>query len=302
MTDRTPTPTLRRMPRQAVVMLVVVGIALLAVYLPSLVRLVGTWIHNEEYNHGLLIPLLTAYFIWDRWDHLREVPIEHPAWSTLAGWVLLVVSMFVNLAGAVGAMPSLSHMSLIGTLAALVLLLLGGRLFVQLLFPLVFLSLMIPPPSQVHQAVTVPLQQLTSTLSARILNVLHLYVYQQGNVLHFGKGMQLTVAEACSGMRSLTGLVAIGMCLARLVLHRLGPRVTLVVLSVPVAIACNVLRVVVTGILFKRVSPEAARGFMHFFTGWIIFLVALAIMSVLARVLAIVFEHTPNDTQPDRAN
>ena len=284
----------------------------LGLYGQRLIAMVHVWLSDSNYSHGFFIPLLAAYFIWDKWDNISQTEVRMPRWSTAMGMALVGLALLMHFAGVVGSEARLSDFSLIVCLYGLVLTFMGPGLFAKVAFPIFFLALMLPPPEGLYHRSTVFMQNWASVASSAILNTIGVAVQNDGNVLHFGYDAQgeprvLKVAEACSGIRSLLGLLAMGFTLAYLMLKKWTPRIILMLLTVPVAVFCNVLRVTITGFLYDRVSPRFAEDFLHMFTGWVIFIVGLGILLVVVKALHIIFEldvetseeNTPPETRLD---
>ncbi|HEX8907151.1 MAG TPA: exosortase/archaeosortase family protein, partial [Longimicrobiaceae bacterium] len=120
---------------------------------------------------------------------------------------------------------------------------------------------------------------------AALLSTRDVPVVLSGNVIHL-PGHSLFVTEACSGLRSLSALLAIGLLVAGLWLSTTAGRVVLLLLAVPVAVLLNAFRVFLTGFLVVFVDPRMGDGFMHLTEGWLIYLAALAVLGGLAWVIA----------------
>ncbi|HEX6943812.1 MAG TPA: exosortase/archaeosortase family protein, partial [Gemmatimonadaceae bacterium] len=105
-------------------------------------------------------------------------------------------------------------------------------------------------------------------------------VHLDGNVIRL-PGHDLFVTEACSGLRSLTALLSIGVLLGGVLLRNPWARVAIIVLAIPVAVIVNGVRVFVTGFLVAFVDPSLAEGFTHITEGWLLFLVAFAILAAI---------------------
>ena len=144
-------------------------------------------------------------------------------------------------------------------------------------FPLAFLIFMIPIPVIIYNQITFPLQLIASRFATFWLEVVHVPVLRDGNVLILSN-YSLEVVEACSGIRSLMSLIALAVAYGYLAESRRWVRYRLVVLMVPSAIVSNAIRIMGAGVLAHRFGPRAAEGFLHQFSGWVIFLVALALM------------------------
>jgi exosortase len=186
----------------------------------------------------------------------------------------------------VGSELFLSRISLLLLIAGLVIFLHGWRLFRAVLFPWSFLILMIPVPAIVFSQVTFPLQMLASKVAAILLPLANVPVLREGNIIHL-PSMSLEVAEACSGIRSLLSLTTLAIIYGYLVEKRIWARIVLAVASIPIAVAANSLRIVGAGVLVQYWNPDKAEGFFHAFSGWLIFVVSLAILFLLHQLLRI---------------
>jgi exosortase len=130
-----------------------------------------------------------------------------------------------------------------------------------------------------------PLQLKASQFGAALLEWRHVPVSVAGNVIHL-PGRSLFVTEACSGLRSLTALLSLGLLIGALFLKSTPGRVLLVLASLPVAMLLNGLRIFLTGFLVYFVSPRLGEGVMHYSQGWAMFVVAFAMLGGLAFLAA----------------
>jgi exosortase len=179
--------------------------------------------------------------------------------------------------GSAGAELYLQRTSLIVVTAGLVLLLLGKSYLRALAFPIAFLLFMVPLPAIVVNTIAFPLQLFAAKTAAFCLFNFGIPVLREGNVIALA-GTTLEVAEACSGIRSLQALLALGTVYAYFTQSSMWKRWTLVLLSIPIAIVANAFRVSGTGVLAHFWGPQAAEGFYHTFSGWLIFLVAFVLL------------------------
>ena len=268
------------MPFPALLTLGPVLIGMLVVYLPMLQKLVYDWGHDDNYSHGFLIVPIAAYLVWERRADLVAAR-ESPSWLGLA---VVAVSLMMLVAGQLGAELFLTRVSLIGVLAGAVLFLYGWEHLRITWFPLAFLILMIPIPAIIFNQIAFPLQLLASRFGETVLQLFDIPVLREGNVITLAN-TQLEVAEACSGIRSLISLLTLGIVYGYFTDKRPPVRVTLAIATIPVAIIANGLRVAGTGIAAYRYGQEAAQGFFHEFSGWVVFVVSLALMFLIHRTL-----------------
>lgn len=244
---------------------------------PELVR---DWWNDPNSSHGFLIPLVSLYLIQQRWDDLRRAPVQ-PA---LAGAGLLAAGVLALAAGQVGAEYFVQRASLVLVLAGIVWLNLGRAPLRLLLFPILFLLFAIPLPAIVLNALSLPLQLFAARLSTALLHGMAIPVVREGNIIHLAH-TSLEVAEACSGLRSLVSLTALSVVLAYFTQPRLAARLVLVASAIPVAIVSNVARLAGTGVLAHHWGEQAARGFYHTFSGWLVFVVAFALLGAEGALL-----------------
>jgi exosortase len=260
----------------------VLGIAvavgwLYAGVLPALVR---RWATDDDYSHGFFVVPLAAYFAWERRGALQTAPLR----PTVLGLMVLAASLLVFIAGQFGSELFLSRVSLIGVLAGLVLFLAGMEHLRILLFPLAFLLLMVPLPAILFNQIAFPLQMVASHLGETAIAATGVPVLREGNILYL-PARTLEVAEACSGIRSLVSLLMLAVVLGYFTEDRPGGRVALALAAVPIAVIANATRVAGTGLASYWISPAAADGFFHTFSGWVVFVVALAGLLIFHRGL-----------------
>jgi len=253
---------------------------LLWLYLPTLTHLVGQWWHDPNFSHGFFVPLFSAFIVWQQRLTLASLR-PRPSWW---GLPLLGFGLCVLVLGQMGAELFLSRFSLLIVLAGLIVFSFGWNFFRALLFPWAFLALMIPIPTIVFNQITFPLQLLASKIASTILPWLGVPVLREGNVIIL-PAMALEVADACSGIRSLMSLATLAVIYGYLMERNNTVRLVLALASLPIAVAANSLRVVVTGLLVQYWGPDKAQGFFHEFQGWLMFVASLAILYLLHRVL-----------------
>lgn len=245
----------------------------LGLYAPVLSRLVRQWYTDPDYSHGFLVPFLSAYLLWQRRDKLAEV-VRRPS---NAGLLLVIGSLGLLFLGSLGAELFLTRISLVGTICGLIVYFSGWALLRAMAFPLAFLMFAIPIPVIVYNEIVFPLQFIASKFATRVLEMLNLFpIMREGNVLIM-PGMRLEVVEACSGIRSLMSLLALAAGYGYLAEKSIPVRWFLFLAMIPLAIVSNGTRVMVTALMTNYIGPKAAEGFMHEFSGWVIFLVATAL-------------------------
>jgi exosortase len=242
-------------------------------YLPIISHLARQWWSDPNFSHGFFVPAFSGFVLWQDRTRLASLSPQ-PSWW---GLPMILLGLMMLVLGDLGAELFISRTSLPILIAGLVTLLLGWNFLRAVLFPLAFLILMIPIPAIVFNQITFPLQLLASKIASSILPALGVPVLREGNIIGLPL-MQLEVAEACSGIRSLMSLTTLAIIYGYLTESNVWIRVLLAVASLPIAVATNSLRIVGTGLLVQYWDPDKAEGFFHAFSGWLIFVMSLIML------------------------
>jgi len=267
---------LKRLPRAAWIWF---GALLLASYAPVLWRLVRQWDSDPDMGHGFFVPIVAGFIAWQKREQLLALD-PRPNWWGLA--VLLYGGLQLCIA-TLGAELFLARTAFVISVIGVILLLGGAAWLRTLAFPLFLLFFMIPIPTVVYNSITFPLQLLASRVSTGALDMMQIPVLREGNVLELAE-QKLSVVEACSGIRSLLSLTFLSLVYGYFFENKVWMRVVLFVSTIPIAIVANASRVTLTGVLTEY-KPELAEGFFHTASGWVIFMVALAIMIVFHQIV-----------------
>lgn len=259
----------------------VLGCLLIALYGAVCVKLVSDWYVLPDFSHGFLIPFFALFLLWDKRNAIAAVPIQ-PSW---AGLSLVVFALVVLILGVFGAELFLSRVSLVLLLAGLVWTLMGAPMLRELRFVLFVLLLAIPLPAVIFNQITFPLQLMASRLASALLPLAGVPVLREGNVIQL-PAMQLEVAEACSGIRSLLSLFTVAVLFGYFMEKTTRNRVILALASVPIAVAANVFRIFGTGLCVQYWDPDKALGFFHEFSGWLMFVLSLLCLFLVQKVMA----------------
>ncbi len=233
-------------------------------YWPTGTDLLREWQRNEDYSAGQLVPLVAVFFVWVRRKQLRECVFK-PCWW--GGVTLLVLAFAARMYGLLFMFESAQRYSLVFTAAGLVLLVGGWQVFRRVSWILLFLFLMVPLPGRIHNMISGPLQRLATSGSVFVLEAFLPHVSRQGNVVMLNENTPMAVAEACSGLRMLTAFIIVAGFIAYMVKRVPWQKAVLLASSIPVAVVCNIIRIVVTAILMLMVSTQAGEKFFHDFAG-----------------------------------
>jgi len=261
--------------------LLVLGLLLLvAAFWGGLVELVGRWHRQEEYGHGFFLPLISAWMLWTRRAALRESMGAPSGW----GLVVLGVSGLMLVLGEITAIFVAIQVGFLVALAGLVLCYGGWSLLRLTILPIAFLLFAIPLPYFIDSQISWRLQLISSSLGVDFLRALGYTVFLEGNIIDFGT-YKLQVVEACSGLRYLYPLLSIGFLMAYIYPAAMKWRVLLFISVVPITILTNSARISLTGVLVGKFGPGVADGFLHYFEGWVIFIVCQLIL--MAQIMLI---------------
>ncbi|BBO72963.1 exosortase A [Desulfosarcina widdelii] len=259
------------------------GLVLLFIiaFFPVIRGLVGTWIHSDDNSHGLLILPVSLYIIWQNRANWADLPVQ----PGRGGKSLVVLTILFYILSYKAGIATLSSLSLVLTIWAVVWALFGKAVFKAVLFPLALLLLMIPVPAQFFSMATIPLQLMVSKVSAVIVRLFDVPVLREGNVIHL-PGRTLEVVQACSGLRSLMSLVTLCAIFGYLTLSSNVLRGILIVSSIPAAVLVNIFRVVMMILSIHYMDFDLTGGTPHTVFGVIVFLLALSIVAGFRGILS----------------
>jgi len=250
-----------------------------ALYSFILPDLASEWWTVEASSYGMLIPPIALYLLWIRRQTTLAIPAQ-PDWRGLA---LVAAACLIFLLGQLAAEFFLARISFVLLLAGLTWTFWGLARLQTMAFPFVLLLTMVPLPALVYNAVAAPLQLFASRVATDIVQFLGVSIFRDGNVIHLAT-TSLGVAEACSGLNSLSSLVVGSLLLGFLENGSIPGRILLIVLSVPLAIAVNVLRIAGTALLADY-QPQYAMGFYHLFSGWLVFVMGFGLLWLLGKLI-----------------
>ena len=295
---------------------VAIAIALVFVYFTVLLKLGSDWWSDENYSHGLLIPFIVVYILWQeraRFDGARSNP------ATFWGATGVALSLLALWVGVSGAELFVQRISLVLMITSVVIYFWGFRLLRLIAVPLSLLILSIPIPQIVFNRIAFPLQLFASRCAVGAMSFFNIPVLRQGNIIELmplgaSEPKRLAVVEACSGIRSLMTLVTLAVLYAYFTRPKVAQAkgsqtevcdsddkvkfaghflksytfwraLILVMAAVPIAILTNALRVSGTGVLAHYYGTRVADGFFHTFSGWVIYIAAAVLLFATGWVL-----------------
>lgn len=235
---------------------------------PIIPDLWKVWMDDSNNSHGVLVPAIAAFLIWQQRKTIRWTEGKPSFW----GLWLLVGSLLIYLVSLQAHIALSARIAMVTSLAGLVWWNLGDHLLRRLLFPLAFLLFMVPVPDSVSGAVAFPLQLFATSISAQVIRGIGIPVFEEGTMLYFAKA-SLEVTEACSGIRSMLAYLMLGVLFVRLAGNSIGRvgKGILLYSTIPLALFVNILRISGTGIMATFFGEQMARGFLHEFSGLVVF-------------------------------
>ena len=213
----------------------------------------------------------------------------------MAGIFIIIFGMMVYMAGNLGAELFLMRTSMIITLAGIITFNFGTAILKAVAVPLCYLIMMIPIPAIIWNKIAFPLQLFAARISSETISMVGIPVFREGNILHLAN-TSLEVVDACSGIRSLTSLLALTGAFAFLSHVSKWKKWVIFLSAIPIAVATNVVRLTVTGMLAAWVGPEAAHGFLHDMSGLIVFGTALVLVYIIFILLTKIGKKARNTT------
>ncbi len=255
-------------------------VALVAVYGPALADLVSNWAEDSNYSHGFLVPLVAGWLAWQKRAELArlETAID---WRGLA---VLVAALALFVVGNGASEFFTIRFSFVLAVVGLTWWLLGWAVIRTLWFAFAFLVFMIPIPYVIYYMISFPLQALATDITVTVLDIIGMTVVRQGNIIHIS-GHSLEVAEACSGIRSLVSLLALGALYAYLTQKTLWAQTTLFLITIPLAVIGNVIRVFLTTIAVSGGMTSILVEPWHSIMGMLVFVIAFVGLFISGLVL-----------------
>jgi exosortase len=242
--------------------------------------MVTVWSKDENYSHGFLVPVIAGYFFWQRWPELKDRLVKPDA----TGLVVIIWSVLQLLVAWLGTEYFTMRTSIIVLLAGMILFWFGREILKGMALPLCYLVFMVPIPYIIYDLIAFPLKLFVTKVSVSFLKIVGVVVMREGNIIMFPT-TTLEVADACSGIRSLLSLLAIAVAYAYLSRTSNIRRWIIILSAVPIAVATNSLRVIITGILAQWWGAKAAQGFFHEFAGMAVFVLAMVMLVAFGELL-----------------
>jgi exosortase len=297
-----PPETVQDLSRWALVKMGILGVLFALLNRWQFTPLVETWIADPNWSHGFLIPLFSLYLLYARRAELLSAPRR----TCLLGLPILMGGITLTI---VGFYPIgtywISQLGMPIVLLGLVLYLAGPQVLRVAWLPILYLMLAMPIPEMLYVRIALPLQNFAAKGATTLLQLggveISVTASRLSVVSRSGAEHALTVAEACSGIRSLIAYVALGVAWAYLEYRPIWQRVVLVIAAVPIAIVLNVVRVAITCGMYVIDRPELGQDFMHEVAGMVMLVPAMGLFWLLGWLLHRLVVEVDDQTPPQAA-
>lgn len=266
----------KRLNSNDLIQISVILISFSLLFSHTIAKLVKDWSENDNYSHGFLIPVISAYIIWQIKDDLAKIELK----PSLFGLLFLLAGMALHIVGNVGAELFTMRMAIIFTIAGISLFIMGSSITKKIWFPIVYLIFMIPIPAIIWGKLAFPLQLFAANLTSQVVELVGIPIFREGNILNL-PNTTLEVVDACSGLRSLTSLLALSGAFAYMSSLKNISKWLIFFSAVPIAVAVNIIRLTSTAMMAVWIGPETAHGFLHTMSGMLVFIFAFALLYVI---------------------
>ena len=238
------------------------------------------FVKDSYYTHGFLIPFITGFLIWLRWEDLRKTPQKRSRWGVpliVSGMVIHVISSFFRVYFS-------SALSMLIVLSGLILYFYGKKIYHKVLFPVLFLFFMMPAPLIVITNISFKMKILAAEIAREVLTNMGFVALREGSIIKM-QHVYVVVDDICSGLRSLISLTALGSLFAYWMDAPLWKRAIVFASTVPIAIITNVLRIILLSVIAEIWGPQYTLGFIHDLSGFLVFGFAFILLFVVGRLV-----------------
>lgn len=262
--------------RRQVFLLVVSVVLFVVFFLPSITFLIDRWSSSEEFSHGFLVPLVSLFLLWRKWEVMRKTPLQTCPW----GLVVLATGLLMQVASEWASVAFLKTLAVPVAIGGLAWYLTGTRMMRVALFPYLFLYFAVPWPDFAIEVLSVPLQHFSAAASAVFLGLIGVPIERDG-VHMWTPRFDVEVAIPCSGIRSMVAILGIAALVGYLTQGRLWAKGLVFLSGIPITMLANVLRIAAIVMMGHYINPQFALTFFHDYSSpFLFFISALSLLGV----------------------
>lgn len=262
----------------------IIGILLILVYWPTFIWMNARFSEAETYySHGYLVPFVFAYLIWIKRKELRESVIKPVNLALL----IFVPALLIHLLAYFFEINFVSGFTLLAVIFGLVLYLYGADITKKIIFPVMFLIFMIPLPQVMIINISFKMKMMAAQVATAVINLMGIPAIRDGSMVYLKPETTLTIGNPCSGLSSLIALTALGALYAHIVKMSNTRKIILFLLSIPVALLANIMRIVLLLLIGFAYDAKIATGkFVHGFLAFLLYVFAIAGLIIVGRILS----------------
>ena len=260
---------------------IAVGLVFILAYIPTLMWMWDRWfVLDSYYSHGILVPFVTGYLIWQDREALKNIPCISSPW----GMWLIILGVIIHLLSSLFRVYFSSGFSMLIVLFGLILHFFGVKILKKILFPVTFLIFMVPLPMVVIANISFKMKIFAAQIATEVLNAMRIPALREGSLIKM-RHAYVMVEDVCSGLRSLISLAALGSIFAYWMKGPMWKRILLLFCTIPVAVMTNVFRVVFLASISEIWGAQYATGFIHDLSGFLVFALAFLLLLFIGRLL-----------------
>ena len=261
--------------------LLITGVLFILTYVPTFLWMWERWfVRDSYYSHGILIPFVSGFLIWQQRSELVRLPHTPSRWAV----PLITTGLAIHLISSVLRVYFSSGFSMIIVLTGLILYFYGSEVLKKVSFPVAFLVFMVPVPLVVISGISFKLKIFAAELAKEMLNDLRLPAIRVGSMIKM-RHTYIMVDDVCSGLRSLISLTALASIFAYWIKGGMAKKAIVFLSSIPIAIITNVFRIALLSFISEVWGAQYATGFTHDFSGFLVFALAFVLLFMMVKLL-----------------
>ncbi len=263
------------------VQIILAGILCLIAYYPILIWMWDRWFSRDSYySHGILIPFVTGYLIWQQKNELKKIPLK----SSSLGIPLIILGLVIYLISSPLRIYFSAGFSMLIIIFGLALHFYGNAIVRKIFFPLFFLAFMMPLPQVVIINISFKMKLFAAEIATKALHNIGFQAMRDGSIITM-RHTQVIVDDVCSGLRSLISLTALGSIFSYWLKGPMYKRILLFLTTIPIAIITNVCRIIVLASFSEIWGAKSVEGLVHDVTGYLVFVLAFILLYAARKVI-----------------